>query len=462
MKKIILFGCGKYGLEALDFFGKENVLFFVDNNTASQGKDINGIKILSPGELIYYTDCAVIILSAGYEICNQMAYQLQEMGIECFLVYRFIKSYISKKKMHVEYFLRKIEDMSNVYELMYKYSLDRQKELEERLEFFLRYSDIRSVKPVQGNLRKIQMACVEAGVLVDELATEIGVKVILAGGNLLGLYRNSGFIPWDDDLDMYLIRDEYNLFIEGCKEKGIYHQSYVSKNSEAELYKEMRSILQVGKKIAVCENGTFMNAYVKLDNDTIIVVDIFPIDYYKNGTSYNKVLEYTIEKSIEKKSIDTISDVIDFNAYLLENNPYTSKERTKNMGFGLELINIFKTFKGFYNTNDMFPLIRKEFEGYKFWVPNNIEQILSTEYGDIYQWPEDAGKACHGTERHYIPYDKDNNGIHISSKEQLKDVEWECNDCKIIIDKYKINNLSDYFEIIEEIEKNNGDYCVYS
>ena len=88
MKKIILFGCGKYGLEALDFFGKENVLFFVDNNSLFQGEDINGIKILSPDNLINYIERATIILSAGYEICNQMEYQLQEMGIECFLIYR--------------------------------------------------------------------------------------------------------------------------------------------------------------------------------------------------------------------------------------------------------------------------------------------------------------------------------------------------------------------------------------
>ena len=462
MKKIILFGCGKYGLEALDFFGKENVLFFVDNNSLFQGEDINGIKILSPDNLINYIERATIILSAGYEICNQMEYQLQEMGIECFLIYRFIKKYISENKIDFRYFLKYIEDKSNVYKLMYRYSLDRQKELEERLEFFLRYSDIRNVQPAQGKLRQVQMACVEAGALVDELATQFGVKVILSDGNLLGLYRNNGFIPWDDDIDMYLIREEYNLFIERCKEKGIYHESYVSKNRETELYREMVNILQDNRQICVCQNGIFMTVYVRIKNNTIVVVDIFPIDYYKNGTKYSDVVRYIKEKEVERKKLKTVADANHFNMYLAANNIYTSKEKTNFIGYGPELINDFIKRNKFFDADDMYPLHKKEFEGYKFWVPHNIGEILNIEYGDIYQWPNDAGMTSHGVYRHYICYNKDDYAVHISDKKQLKNINWENENCNIIVDKYKINDLSDYFEIIRKIEENNVNYYVYS
>ena len=51
MKKLILFGTGKYGMEALNFFGRENISYFADNNKGLQGREIDGIRIISPKEL---------------------------------------------------------------------------------------------------------------------------------------------------------------------------------------------------------------------------------------------------------------------------------------------------------------------------------------------------------------------------------------------------------------------------
>lgn len=55
MKKFILFGTGGYGKEAFDFFGKENILFYADNNVNMQGKSISGITVIAPSEINNYT-----------------------------------------------------------------------------------------------------------------------------------------------------------------------------------------------------------------------------------------------------------------------------------------------------------------------------------------------------------------------------------------------------------------------
>lgn len=55
---------------------------------------------------------------------------------------------------------------------------------------------------------------------IDRLCQENGLTLFMSGGTLLGAVRHKGFIPWDDDIDMYLSRPEYDKLIEIFKEQG--------------------------------------------------------------------------------------------------------------------------------------------------------------------------------------------------------------------------------------------------
>lgn len=66
---------------------------------------------------------------------------------------------------------------------------------------------------MEYDIRKLQQAIL---IIMDEIhriCQEHNITYSICGGTLLGAVRHEGFIPWDDDLDIMMIRSEYERFI---------------------------------------------------------------------------------------------------------------------------------------------------------------------------------------------------------------------------------------------------------
>lgn len=84
-------------------------------------------------------------------------------------------------------------------------------------EDFLK-EEIRDGYFVTKKMKKVWVAELDILAQFDKLCKEHGLKYFAAFGTLLGAVRHHGFIPWDDDLDVFMMRDDYTKFEKIAKD----------------------------------------------------------------------------------------------------------------------------------------------------------------------------------------------------------------------------------------------------
>ena len=170
---------------------------------------------------------------------------------------------------------------------------------------------------------------------------------------------------------------------------------------------------------------------------------------------------------MDVKKIKTTKDKVLHNRKIWEECPYISKEPSNTIGYGIELPFILKVCSSFVGVDKVLPLKKINFEGEFFSAPADSESFLAIQYGDIYQWPVDAGMTTHGIGRRHIPYSRNMEKYEdISSykemKEKISDKSSNAKDKTYIVRKYKIQNMGEYFDILNELDDADIKYYVYS
>ena len=74
---------------------------------------------------------------------------------------------------------------------------------------------------------ELQDKILEIAVYIDKLCREYDINYCLMGGSALGAKRHGGFIPWDDDLDVFMTPDNYEKFRKVFNENGDKEKYYL-------------------------------------------------------------------------------------------------------------------------------------------------------------------------------------------------------------------------------------------
>lgn len=70
-----------------------------------------------------------------------------------------------------------------------------------------------------NKLRQLQKIEIEMLLEIDRICRKHKINYTIIGGTLLGAVRHGGFIPWDDDADVAMLRPEYERFCKVCEKE---------------------------------------------------------------------------------------------------------------------------------------------------------------------------------------------------------------------------------------------------
>ena len=110
------------------------------------------------------------------------------------------------------------------------------KTLKYQIEYLKHHFDITQMKPATGYLREFQLRELDFTQHILSLLEPYGITPFLDGGALLGACRHGGFIPWDDDIDLSVTRDQFNRLIDIAKKDFVWVDSTKKNCFSAKFY----------------------------------------------------------------------------------------------------------------------------------------------------------------------------------------------------------------------------------
>lgn len=253
-------------------------------------------------------------------------------------------------------------------------------------------------------LKELQSIMLETIKKIHGFCQENDIKYYIIGGTLLGAIRHKGFIPWDDDIDIAMCRDDYekfrNLFIQTNSFPDLFLQDYQTDKDFG------LSLMRV------CIKGTFLDwpAQNHLRNCKNVYIDIFPLDNVplnkkqqekqaRNIRIINKLCNIKLYKVV--KSSNLVKYFIKLAAHvLLKLVPITSLVNARN-----EVMKKYNKTKGgtnvcsmqshySYNKQNMnyqiygTPALYR-FEDIELYGPNDYDAYLRQLFGDYMKIPNE-------------------------------------------------------------------------
>ena len=249
-----------------------------------------------------------------------------------------------------------------------------QEEIDTLYYFLNQYHDITGFPQAVGGLRDVQICDTVLLEIVDAICRKYKLRYWISCGNLIGAVRHKGFIPWDDDTDIYMCRSDYD------RAKEIFENELV----------------QYGLSIEEPKIMGWLGLGYKTDN-TGVWLDIFPVDFLnlselagENIEKIRKNIDAYYRQYIKMKKYSSREQIFEKKQSMI---PFLCKEEEATHCFRATEFDLAYVIQ---SASTLFPLKPIKYEYTELMAPNNPEQYLKEWLqGDYMEFPR-GGVLHHG------------------------------------------------------------------
>lgn len=284
--------------------------------------------------------------------------------------------------------------------------------------------DIWATEPVLETTEELARLQNDAKTIVseiDRICSLLNINYFACGGTMLGYVRHGGFIPWDDDIDVGMLRADYKRFMEEAP-KYIDNEKFFLQNRKTD-----PNIPYLFSKIRL--NGSEYLTEYNLNRDFHkgICVDIFPFDYIPNDCSeqiafkaevrkaerrHNRVVnrqypELFQESQPKKKNLDWVLGQfigrclarhywsVSLDETQKKYDEVVERFNDKATEEGLKWVASFVPSYTMAKVDDLYPAQRVNFDEIEICLPKHPKKFLRMQYGDYMELPYPHQRTGH-------------------------------------------------------------------
>lgn len=254
--------------------------------------------------------------------------------------------------------------------------------------------EVRSDFFVDRYRKKIWAIELDMLIQFDKVCKKHNLTYCLMYGTLLGAVRHNGFIPWDDDVDVCMPRDDYNKLMQLSSEFAAPYFLQTPYTDSGYFYSYIK--IRNGNTTGITTNFQHQNI------NWGMMLDVYPLDNF-------------VDEGAEER-YKIVSELASDNSnYMRMSNPYPSEEDSKRIKLysgrdplenyeeiqkvasqfndsvtelcSVSSLTLYSLKRNRYYKADFEHLVMHEFEGFMFPIPKGYDRILNTLYPNYMELP---------------------------------------------------------------------------